>query len=111
MTEENDQTKDLMEFVLPPEVEAVYANVVRISQSPMDIVLDFTCMQPLVYPTKILSRVMLSPVGAKLLLRALGENLARYEALYGRISVPRNPTLADDLFKHIKPPEKSEENE
>jgi len=53
----------------------------------------------------VLVRVLLSPVGAKLLLRALTENIARYEAVFGEIRLPGDPGLANDLFKQVHPPE------
>jgi hypothetical protein len=40
-------------------------------------------------------------MNAKLLLRALAENLGKFEAQYGEIIVPTN--LADQLFKPPKP--------
>jgi hypothetical protein len=51
------------------------------------------------------ARVLMSPLSAKLLLRALTENLARYEAAFGEISVPVNSTLAENLFRPHPPPE------
>ena len=46
----------------------------------------------------------MSPLGAKLLQRALAENLARYEAAFGEIKVPGQNSLADFLFKPPAPP-------
>jgi hypothetical protein len=46
----------------------------------------------------------MTPLSAKLLLRALKENLARYEAALGEINVPNANTLADNLFKPFQPP-------
>jgi hypothetical protein len=39
----------------------------------------------------------MTPLHAKLLLRALADNLAKYEAQFGEIQVPTG--LADQLFK------------
>jgi hypothetical protein len=47
----------------------------------------------------------MSPLSAKLLLRALTENLARYEAAFGAINMPVNSTLADNLFRPFQHPE------
>jgi len=49
--------------------------------------------------------MLLSPVGAKLLLRALAENIARYEAAFGEIRLPGDSGLAGDLFRQVHPPE------
>lgn len=92
---------------LPPDLEAVYTNVARISHSPAELILDFACMLPGQSPSRVISRMIMSPIGAKLLYRALGENLARYEAAFGPINLPGDASLAGDLFRHIQPPEKS----
>jgi hypothetical protein len=46
----------------------------------------------------------MSPLGAKLLQRALAENLARYETAFGEIKIPGENTLADFLFRPTTPP-------
>ncbi len=95
------------EFNLPPELKAVYSNLVRITHSPADLVFDFAEILPGSTGPRVVSRVLMSPVGAKLLFRALGENLARYEAAFGEIRLPGdNSSLAGDLFRSIHPPEK-----
>lgn len=92
----------------PADLKPVYANLVRIAHSPADIVLDFAHLMPGENRARITSRVLMSPLSAKLLLRALTENIARYEASFGEISLPVAPNLADQLFKPPHPP--SDEN-
>jgi hypothetical protein len=65
---------------LPADLEIVYANLARIAHSPSDIVIDFAHLLPGEPRAKIRSRVVMTPLSAKLLVRALTENLARYEA-------------------------------
>jgi hypothetical protein len=89
---------------LPEELSAVYSNLVRISHSPSDIVFDFGQILPMQKP-RILSRVVMSPMAAKLFFNALKENLARYEATFGEIRLPGDNSLASDLFKQIRPPD------
>lgn len=48
----------------------------------------------------------MSPIGAKLFYRALGDNLQRYESVFGEIRLPGDNNLANTLFKGIHPPEK-----
>ena len=93
---------------LPADLQALYANVARISHSPAEIIFDFACMLPGKAPADVLSRLIMSPMGAKMFYRALGENLARYEAAYGEIPIPGDHTLAGDLFRNIQPPEPPE---
>jgi hypothetical protein len=90
---------------IPPDLEPVYSNMVRISHTPAELVFDFAQMLPGNTVMRLLSRVIMSPIGAKLFLRALVENLARYEASFGEITLPNDGTLANDLFRSIHPPE------
>jgi hypothetical protein len=51
-----------------------------------------------------MARVLMTPLSAKLFLRALAENIARYEASFGEIAVPTNSSLAESLFRPPHPP-------
>jgi hypothetical protein len=88
---------------VPNDLVAIYANLVRIAHSPSELVLDFAHLLPGITPTRVSTRIVMSPLGAKLLQRALSENLARYEAAFGEIKVPGESSLADFLFR---PPQK-----
>ncbi len=92
---------------VPPDMEAVYTNLARIAHSPADFVIDFAQILPGEQKAAIRARVLMSPLSAKLLLRALAENLARYESNLGEISVPTN--LAENLFRPFQPPEPPKE--
>ena len=89
---------------VPPGLDTVYANLARISHSPADIVMDFAHLLPGESKATVRARVLMTPLSAKLLLRALTENLARYEAAFGEIHVPVNSSLADHLFRPYHPP-------
>ncbi len=93
---------------IPEDLNAVYSNLVRISHSPSDIVFDFGQMLP-GQKAQVKLRVVMTPIGAKSFLRALIENLARYEAANGEIHLPGDNSLASDLFKQVKPPEPPKE--
>jgi len=73
---------------LPGELEAVYANFVMITHSPSEFVLDFARILPNVPKAKVYARVIMTPMNAKLLHRALGENLSKFETQYGEIKTP-----------------------
>src|SRR5574339_1115547 len=90
---------------IPEGTEPAYANLARISHSPADIVIDFAQIIPGETTANIRARVVMTPLSAKLLLRALTENLARYEAAFGEIPVPTNSSLAESLFRPPHPPE------
>jgi len=52
------------------------------------------------------ARLIMSPVAAKLLLRALSDNLARYESTFGEIILPKGDSgLAETLFRRAQPPD------
>ncbi len=94
---------------IPEGMEPLYVNLARISHSPTDIVIDFAQMLPGDTNVNIRSRVVMSPLSAKLLLRALNENIARYETSFGEIVVPSNTSLAESLFRPPHPPEPPKE--
>ncbi len=79
---------------MPEDLEPLYSNLARISHTPAEIIVDFSRMLPAQATFKVLARVILSPIGAKFLLRALGENIARYEADFGEIQLPGESGLA-----------------
>ncbi len=89
-------------ITIPPDLDAVYANLVRITHSPSEFVLDFAQMLPGLKGPTFKSRVLVSPMSAKLIYKALGDNLAKYETNFGEISIPGASSLADNLFT---PPE------
>jgi hypothetical protein len=89
--------------------QPVYANLARISHSPADFVIDFAYLLPGENSATVQSRIIMSPLSAKLLLRALTENLARYETAFGEIPIPHNNSLAEHLFRPSKPPEPPKE--
>ncbi len=91
---------------MPDDLLAVYSNVARISHTPFDFVMDFSQALPGMPHAEILSRVIMSPAGVKLFQRALTENIARYESVFGEITLPKGDTgLATDLFRRVQPPD------
>lgn len=89
----------------PSDLRTEYVNLVRISHSPSELVFDFAQLLPGAATVQVRSRIVMSPLGAKLFFRALQENLAKYEAAYGEIVLPRDASLADQLFHPPSPPE------
>jgi hypothetical protein len=94
---------------LPAGLDVIYANLARIAHSPSDIVIDFAHILPGEPTARIRARVVMTPLSVKLLVRALTENIARYEAAFGEINLPVNSHLADNLFKPFQPPEPPKE--
>jgi hypothetical protein len=98
----------LPQLRIPANVETNYSNMVRIAHTPSEIIFDFARLLPGEPHAKVVSRVLTSPVSAKLLLKALTENLAKFEKAYGEITIPKKQTLADYLFNPPKPEDEPE---
>ena len=105
------QPKKPLKLVVPRDLEMTYANLVRIAHMPSEMILDFGRMIPGDENAQVVSRVLMSPLSAKLFYRALGENLAKYEANFGEIQIPQKQTLADQLFRPFTSPGKPENDD
>lgn len=82
------QNQPQINIELPADLEAIYSNFAIISHSPSEIVIDFARLLPGVPKAKVLTRIILTPLNAKLLLRALQENLSKYEEKFGEVHTP-----------------------
>jgi hypothetical protein len=82
---------------IPTDLEAVYANLALITHSPSEIVIDFARILPNVPKAKVYTRVLMTPINAKLLYKALGDNLHKFEEQYGEIKTP------DTSFQEDRP--------
>ncbi|MEL6389831.1 MAG: DUF3467 domain-containing protein [Bacteroidota bacterium] len=72
---------------LPEELaDGVYTNLAIISHSHSEFVVDFIRMLPNVPKAKVKSRIILTPEHAKRFLKALAENVKKYESQHGPIS-------------------------
>lgn len=87
---------------LPADLEAIYANFAMITHSTSEMVVDFARLLPNVPKVKIYARIIMTPMNAKLLHRALGENLSKFEAQFGEIKTPEQGFGEDRSigFKH-----------
>ena len=93
-----------MRLEIPANLSAIYSNAVIVSQTTSEIVLDFLQIMPNDPRARVQTRVVMTPTNAKLFLKALETNLARFEEKYGEIVVPpQTGSLADQLFGAIKP--------
>lgn len=84
---------------LPEEIaEGIYSNLAIISHSNSEFVLDFVRIMPNVPKAKVKARLILTPEHAKRLMRALRENIQKFEAQYGDISDQENPPFPPMSF-------------
>ena len=84
---------------LPAGLEPIYSNFALITNSPSEIVVDFAQIMPQVAQARVRARIVMTPLNAKLVLKALADHLARYEAHFGEIKVPAGGSLAEQLFR------------
>jgi len=73
------------------EAEGIYSNLALISHSPAEFIFDFTRIVPGLPKTKVYARIIMTPQHAKSLLRALQENIKKYEEQYSEIKVITQP--------------------
>ena len=77
-----------LQIELPNDLEATYANFALITHSPSEMILDYARVMPNVPKAKVYARIVMTPMNAKLLHKALGENLSKFEDKYGEIHTP-----------------------
>ena len=95
-------------FDVPEGLSASYANVVRIAHMPSEILIDFALKLPGASPAQVTARVLLSPLHAKLFMRAMTENIAKYEKMFGEIRIPGEGDLAEYTRLFGPPPHEGE---
>jgi hypothetical protein len=86
-----------VEFLVAPENEGgVYANALSVWHPPHEFSLDFCSTLPMrddgrstVMPLRVVSRVKIPVTLIFDVLRALNDNMTRYERAYGEIRWPR----------------------
>jgi hypothetical protein len=84
MSEKNK--KEGLNIELSEEIsEGSYSNLAIINHSPSEFVLDFIQMMPGVPKAKVKSRIILTPQHAKRLMKALDENITKFEGRHGEI--------------------------
>lgn len=65
--------------------DGIYSNLAIINHSNTEFVLDFINIMPGVPKAKVKSRIILTPQHAKRLVKALAENIQRFESVHGVI--------------------------
>ncbi|MGF7232284.1 DUF3467 domain-containing protein [Arachidicoccus sp.] len=65
--------------------EGTYANLAIITHSHAEFIVDFVNVMPGTPKSKVKSRIILTPMHAKRFMRALVENIERYESENGNI--------------------------
>lgn len=87
MSEKENPNQNQLNIELTEEVaEGIYSNLAIITHSNSEFVVDFIQVMPGVPKARVKSRVVLTPQHAKRLLRALADNIHKFEQLHGSIA-------------------------
>ena len=83
---ENQQPNSQLNIEISEEMaEGQYANLAIITHSHAEFVIDFVNVMPGTPKSKVKSRIILTPQHAKRFMKALTENLGRFETANGKI--------------------------
>lgn len=86
---EQQQQQNLKLNISPDVAEGTYSNLVVISHTPAEVVMDFAQMLPGTEGATIRQRIIMNPIHAKRTLAALNDNIRKYEQQFGPIEEPR----------------------
>jgi hypothetical protein len=93
MSEQAEQQTQLNIELDESIAQGIYSNLAIINHSHSEFVLDFVAIMPGVPKSKVKSRIVLTPQHAKRLLRAMGENIHRFEQAHGEIKDFEQPQM------------------
>ena len=85
MSEQANNANQLNIEISEEVAEGQYANLVIITHSHAEFVIDFVNVMPGTPKSKVKSRLILTPQHAKRFMKALSENVVRFEAANGKI--------------------------
>src|SRR6267142_4537892 len=86
MADQQQGTNNQLNIEISEEMaEGQYANLVIITHSHAEFVIDFVNVMPGTPKSKVKSRLILTPQHAKRFMKALTENVTRFEAGNGKI--------------------------
>ncbi|MGB0915817.1 MAG: DUF3467 domain-containing protein [Crocinitomicaceae bacterium] len=91
---ENKNKDNQVNIELSEEVASgVYSNLSIITHSPSEFVADFVQLMPGVPKGKVRSRIIMTPQNAKRLMKAMQDNISKYEQTFGVIMDVESPMV------------------
>ena len=91
---ENNNPQGQINIELDEKIaEGIYSNLAIINHSNSEFVLDYVSVMPGAPKAKVKSRIILTPQHAKRLLKALAENIQRFETAHGEIKEGDQPHI------------------
>ena len=85
MDQQNQQPSQLNIEISEEVAEGTYANLAIITHSHAEFVIDFVNVMPGTPKSKVKSRIILTPQHAKRFMRAITDNISKYESVNGDI--------------------------
>lgn len=69
------------------EAQGTYANLAMIHNSPTEMIIDFARIMPRTPKAKVVARIIMTPMHAKMLQQTLAQNIKKHEEQFGEIKV------------------------
>jgi hypothetical protein len=82
-----DEKKQINVEIREEEAEGIYANFAAITHSPAEFVMDFIRILPGTKKSRVYARIIMAPQNVKAFVRALEDNIAKYEQRNGEIKM------------------------
>ncbi len=93
MADEKPKGNQLNIEISEEVADGIYSNLAIITHSNSEFVLDFVRVMPGVPKAKVRARVLLTPQHAKRLMRALVDNIQKFEQVHGQIRETEMPEI------------------
>lgn len=88
MSRPEHQMPQKLNIELPDNIsDGTYSNMVIISHSQSEFVLDFARITPGAQKTRVQSRIIMTPINAAKLMKTLEDNVKKYEEKFGKIQM------------------------
>ncbi len=89
---EEQENNNQLNIELSDEIaEGIYSNLAIITHSNSEFVIDFVRMLPGIPKAKVKARIVLTPQHAKRLMKAMKDNIGKFEQVHGTIKDTEMP--------------------
>lgn len=86
MPDEKKNIPQQLDIELPESIaEGLYSNLAIITHSHQEFIMDFVRVMPGMPKARVVSRIVLTPQHAKRLMKAMIDNVKKFEQLHGEI--------------------------
>ena len=87
----NLEQQNQINIELPEDIaEGIYSNFAIIAHSNQEFIIDYVRLMPGIPKAKVKARIVLTPQHAKRFIRALADNIKKYEQQFGVIEDNEN---------------------